>query len=415
MRLGFACAWDRRPELTWSGTSWNLRAALRDRAAATTGTQDVVDVVDVGISYPPAVRLALKAACARRHDGRWVSLWKHSRAARRYGEVAVRGGLRRHQPDVLLQVQDLAVADRPYLLFQDLSYDVLADYAGRPDGLVNFPSLSAGAVARLRERQRRVYAGAAGVLAMSRWFADHLVDVSGLPADRVHVVHPGIGVPGPFGTSPSGTTPSGRPDRGRADRDRVGRQRRRLLFVGRDFHRKGGEVVLAALEVLRREVDPAVTLTVAGPRTWPLAGPVPTGVRFLGPVPVDRVGTLYADHDLFVLPSRFEAFGIVFVEALAAGLPCVGRRAFAMPEIITPGRNGDLIGASEGHGAAGRAAEAVELASVVAQVLADDGIYRSTAAGAAEVTRHFSWQRAADDVLGIAGKVAGTAGRRRLV
>ncbi|HEX5496882.1 MAG TPA: glycosyltransferase family 4 protein [Mycobacteriales bacterium] len=404
MRLGFACAWDPRPELTWSGTSWSLRAALRERAGAGT-------VVDVGIDYPPAVRLALKAACARRHDGRWVSMWRHSRAARRYGEAAVRRQVRRQDPDVVLQVQDLAVLDRPYLLFQDLSYDVLIEYAGHPGGLVNFPTLSQDAVRRLRDRQREVYAGAAGVLAMSRWFADHLVTVTGLPADRVHVVHPGASA-----FRNARPAPDGRPD-DRSESDRLHRPRRRLLFVGRDFHRKGGEIAVAALAGLRREVDPAVTLTVVGPRVWPMPGPVPEGVRFLGALPANRVGALYAEHDLFVLPSRFEAFGIVFVEALSAGLPCVGRRAFAMPEIITPGRNGDLIGpgpdAARDRGGDGSAdadaADVAELVAVVARLLADDAIYRSTAAAVPAVARHFRWERAADDVAGIAAEVARSA------
>ena len=89
---------------------------------------------------------------------------------------------------------------------------------------------------------------------------------------------------------------------------------------------KGIDLAVAALAVLRAEIDPAITLTVAGPDRWQLPGAVPDGVDFRGYVPPDEVGRLMDTHDLFVLPSRLEAFGIVFVEALARGLPCVGRR-----------------------------------------------------------------------------------------
>lgn len=374
MLLGFACAWERPPEPTWSYTPWNLRAALRGSA----GSGD--EVRDVGVNYPRALRLALKASCARRHGRRWVSMWRHSRAARGYGAAVLRRAARRDGCDLVLQVQDLAVVDRPYLLVQDLSYDVLLEHGAATGELEHFPTLSRDAVLRLRDRQRAVYARAAGVLAMSQWFADHLVAVSGVPRDRVHVVNPGA-------SALAGMSPEP------AVRDRP---RRRLLFVGKDFHAKGGDQVLAALAVLRRDVDPAVTLTVVGPRDWPLPGEPPAGVRFAGRLPVAQLSALYAEHDLFVMPSRFEGFGIAFVEALAHGLPCVARQAFAMPEIVRPGHNGTLVSTDDPG----------ELATTVAELLADDAVFASTAAAAPEVARHYTWSRAAEQVWSVARQVA---------
>lgn len=375
VRLGFACAWDVPAELTWSHTPWNLRAALRERA----------DVVDLGISYPPAVRLALKAACARRHGGRWVSMWRHSRPARGYGQQVLRRAVRRHPVDAVLEIQDLAVLPGRYLLYQDLSYDVLLERADQAGGLTHFPTLSQDAVLRLRDRQRTVYRGAAAVLAMSRWFADHLVAVSGVPADRVHVVHPGA----------SALRPRDPAVAEQVHKRRMGEPRQRLLFVGKDFHTKAGELVVAALARLRREHDPQTTLTVIGPDRWPLAGEVPAGVDFRGRLPVDAVARAYDEHDLFVLPSRFEGFGIAFVEALAHGLPCVGRRAFAMPEIVQPGVNGDLIAGDDPD-------DPADLAERIAALLADDATYQRTHQRAGEVAGYYSWGRAADQVLALA-------------
>ena len=370
MRLGFACAWDPRPEPTWSYTPWHLRSALCTRT----------DVVDIGMSYPKPVRLPLKALHARRVDGQWVSMWKHSALARKYVENTLRNGERAKPCDVVVEIQDLAQLNTPYLIFQDLSYDVLLDELDMRGTLTHFPSLTRSDAQRLRDRQHKIYERAAGVLAMSRWFADHLVRVSGLPADRVHVVHPGA--------SAGLATSDG-------EREVTQRPRRRLLLVGKDFATKAGDQVLAALAILRKEVDPDITLTVVGPKEWPVAGEPPAGVRFLGRIPIEEVRELYARHDLFVMPSRFEGFGIALVEALSHGLPCVARRAYAMPEIVRPGDNGDLVTGDD----------PAELAGIIARLLADDAMFTRVAEQATEVRDYYSWTRAADDVLKAANQI----------
>lgn len=374
MRLGFACAWDPRPELTWSHTPWNLRNALRER----------IEVVDVGLHYPRAVRTSLKALNARRVDGRWVSMWKHSRLARGYGEASLDRGLRRNPCDVVLQVQDLARVSAPFLILQDLSYDVLFDHMDASGGLVHFPSLTRSDLERLRDRQRGLYASSAGVIAMSQWFADHLVTVSGVPKDKVHVVNPGASAAWSGAEVPAAVT-----------RRRLDGPRRRLLLVGKDFFTKSGPQVVAALAQLRAEVDPEITLTVVGPLAWPMPGEVPPGVTFLGRQPIEKMAAIYDEHDVFVMPSRFEGFGIALVEALARGLPCVARNAFAMPEIVEHGRNGALV----------RTDESAELAGVIAGLLMDDSVFERTAAEAASVRGHYSWERAADEVVAVAHEV----------
>ena len=52
---------------------------------------------------------------------------------------------------------------------------------------------------------------------------------------------------------------------------------------------------------------------------------------------------LFGNASVFCMPSRYEPFGIAFVEAMLAGLPCVGTKAWAMPEIIDDGNTGWLV------------------------------------------------------------------------
>ena len=66
-------------------------------------------------------------------------------------------------------------------------------------------------------------------------------------------------------------------------------------------------------------------------------------VEFLGHVAFDRLVGEYRRADVFCLPSRQEGFGIVFLEAMAAGLPIVAARAAAVPEVVSDGESGILV------------------------------------------------------------------------
>lgn len=366
--LGFACAWDADRAETWSGTPFRLRAAL-----AASGP-----LVDLEAALPRPVQFGLKAASARRVDGRWVSMWKHGPVARRLTEARLTEKARTIDCAAVVTIQDLGILPTPYLIVQDLSYDVLLTEHGAA-GVPHFPSLQRSSLERLRERQQRVYHGAAALLPMSAWLAGRLA-ASGIDPGKIFPIHPGVNVPVAL--------------------DYPVRQRRagpvdRLLFIGRDPHTKALDVVLDAFARLRHELGPAIALTVAGPPGWPRAGPVPTGIDFLGPVSRDRVARLLESHDLFVMPSRLEGFGVAFVEALSRGLPCIGRNAFAMPEIILPGIGGALVEDDDGD----------RLANTIVSTLGDDELYLRCAEDVPRVRRHYTWRRAAREMRAAVARV----------
>ena len=66
-------------------------------------------------------------------------------------------------------------------------------------------------------------------------------------------------------------------------------------------------------------------------------------IIFLGRLTHDELVQYYNLCDYYVMPSIFEAYGLVFVEALCFGLPCIGNNICAMPEFIQDGQNGLLI------------------------------------------------------------------------
>jgi glycosyltransferase involved in cell wall biosynthesis len=387
-RIGYACLWEPVPERTWSYSAWNLRAALRM----------IADTTDIGVQIPRLSRLTLKAIHTRYRGGRLTTSWSYSRLTDAYNAQALRREFARNSEarncDAVLMIDDLAALSVPFFIYYDSSWDALISANESTEAYAALRLITPSTMARRRERQLAVYERATGVIAMSHWFARSLVEQSGVSPEKVHVVHPGVSAGRALkdGRLGSGSDQQSEQLLRRSLRDRAA-PRRRLLFVGRqyhafDFYRKGGDLVLAALALLRRDYDPEITLTIAGPEKWPLPGTPPDGVRFLGSLPPAEVSALYDCHDLFVMPSRLEPFGIVFAEALSRGLPCVARDAYAMPEIVTPGVSGALVATDDKH----------ELAATIAAALADDALYESCYARAPKVAEYFSWERAASDV-----------------
>ena len=92
-----------------------------------------------------------------------------------------------------------------------------------------------------------------------------------------------------------------------------------------------------------RQVIPEARLTIIGPRDLKVDEP---GVQCLGYLSKDDpeqkkvLADAFATARIFCLPTRFEPFGIVFLEAMYCGLPCVGTDAWAVPEMVEDGVTG---------------------------------------------------------------------------
>ena len=103
-------------------------------------------------------------------------------------------------------------------------------------------------------------------------------------------------------------------------------KRRVILFVGRHRYYKGVDILVKSMH----RIDAELWVAGDGPlrADWEKQSNeqgLVDRVRFFGEVPADRLPGLYASADLFVLPStlRAEAYGVVLLEAMASGLPCV--------------------------------------------------------------------------------------------
>jgi glycosyltransferase involved in cell wall biosynthesis len=118
-----------------------------------------------------------------------------------------------------------------------------------------------------------------------------------------------------------------------------------ILFVGKDHRRKGLDVLVEAFCRVREDIPDAVLHVVGASPLWAQRpgiiahGFIPSGT----PEGAIKLRKLYRDASVFCLPTRYEPFGVSFVEAMLAGVPCVGTRSWAVPEIVEEGQTGWLV------------------------------------------------------------------------
>lgn len=123
-----------------------------------------------------------------------------------------------------------------------------------------------------------------------------------------------------------------------------------FLFVGRFEYRKGVDVLFAALpEVFA--VCPLARLDLVGPSnlewfeaavTAPPLQRYRDRIRIRGLVSAAELERCYAACDVLVAPSRYESFGLIYLEAMVWGKPVIGTRSGGIPDVITDGREGLL-------------------------------------------------------------------------
>jgi len=185
-----------------------------------------------------------------------------------------------------------------------------------------------GTAPEIIAREEAEYA-AADAIAVPTRFAAETFEARGIPAEKLLI--------NPYGVDLSRFRPTSRP----AD------ARPRILFVGRVGIRKGVPALLEAFRPLAGEaelhlvgpVEPAMEKLFAG---LPMAG-----VTVRGPVPAVSLPAVYAEADLFCLPSLEEGFPLVLLQAMAAGLPVVTTPECGAADILTPGREGEVVASGD--------------------------------------------------------------------
>lgn len=375
MQVGFSCQWDRVDRRrTWSHTPYHLLTALQ---------QEVGDsIIDVPMELPRIPELFTKLWYARMHATGLLSVASWTPAMYRLRNAALRRAVDRAPAcDAILTIGEHGPIDRPQFVYQDQSVGQFIEYFEQHGVMADVRDVPSMRLLRKRTAiERDTYRTLSVVFTMSEWNARHVISTGTIPADRVHVVGAGINVASDLPTQNDVTR-------------RLEKNQRTVLFVGRHFERKGGDVVVAGVQHARQMSGTDIQLVVAGPTTWPLTGEPPSWVRFIGDAPLERVQSELREADALALPSRFEAYGIAVLEALAAGVPVIGRNDFAMPEMIDRGRTGALVDGNTKE----------EFAEALLSVLGNETMAWETLRRAPEVRARHAWSSVARKMLEVIG------------
>jgi D-inositol-3-phosphate glycosyltransferase len=247
------------------------------------------------------------------------------------------------------------------------------------------------------EIERRVIRRADAIVASTEHERGALVEQYGARREAVAVVPPGADL--------STFEPIGR---GEA-RAALGLDGEVLLFVGRIDPVKGLDTLLEAVRQLEHRPELRL-LVIGGSRPgarhidadeWDLRElaselGIADRISWLGPVEQERLALYYSAADVCVVPSRYESFGLVALEALACGACVVASRVGGLPTIVRDGENGLLVSWRSGEAFA----EAIE------RVLDEPGVAERLRAGALASRERFSWSATASEMLSLYERLA---------
>ncbi len=234
---------------------------------------------------------------------------------------------------------------------------------------------------------RVAFHGSDAVIAVSRSVERELIDF-GIPESRIAVLHPAV-TPFP-------------PTRSRADARRG--DRLEVAFVGRTSREKGLDVLVEAVRLAGEKLH----LTVVGP----VAGDSPLRdlvarenlpVDFAGPLGNRKAREAMEVADVVAIPSLYEPFGIVCVEALQAGALVVASDVGGLREIVAHGTTGVLVPPGD----------AASLAKTLDEIASNPEKYEPIRRRAREAGLRHAWEARAPQLLAFYGRLADRARTRR--
>jgi glycosyltransferase involved in cell wall biosynthesis len=377
----YVTTYDPKDARAWSGLGHHIALCLELAGVA---------LVRVG---PITRRVPLRAGVHRvmaKLTRRSYAIDRDPRVARNYAaEVERRAASVDH--DLVFSPGTIPIAylrdGRPTAFWADATFGGMVEFFreyGRGYARLSRRALRAG-----HELEARALERAAVALYASDWAARSAIVHHGADPERVKVVPFGANMPIEHGRDEVTRFISARP-----------RDRCRMLFVGVDWVRKGGDRAFAVARALNERGVPT-ELHVVG--SSPAENDLPPWLHRHGFVDTSQedgwklLSRLYASAHFLIHPARAECFGVVFSEAAGHGVVSLATRVGGIPTAVRDGVTGALFDAS---------ASADDYADHICKLLEDGGYEQTALAAFDDYERRLSWEAAAKAVREHLGRIA---------
>ncbi len=325
MKIAYATTFDAHDVHNWSGTPFYMSQAL----AAAGHELDYIGGLKRQLPFGFKIKQGLK---------KWLSGQRESPrfnviAAKHYSEQAAQRLNKLHAEVVLApQINPIAYLDckQPIVLWTDAVYSSLVGFYPA------FNNHSRQTIAQGNQMMQACLSRCNLAIFSSDWAARGAIELYGMAPEKVKVV--------PFGANIN--------SRHRLPEVQSWAQARskkpiRFLFIGKRWEQKGGPLVLKVAQALH-EAGEAVELTIVGCKP-PQHEKLPPYIHCPGfiskrtPEGLAQITRLLQESHFLFVPSQGEAYGIVFCEANAYGLPCLTTHVGGISTIVKDGINGQTF------------------------------------------------------------------------
>lgn len=325
LRTAFVTLFDARDVTKMSGTGYNISRCLSRGG--------------VGLEYIGPLKRQISPINIIRHAYNRFALRKNDHPQRDTGFLKhyarqVEAQLRDMDVDLVFASGSLPVSyletDLPLVAWTDCTFANLLDYYPR------YCNMSRRSIRDAHAAEHRLYGRVDQMIFNSDWAAESAISDYGLDRDRAHVISRGANIPGGRTEADINALIDARP-----------KDRCILHFVGVDWERKGGDIAVEAARLLNSRGIPT-ELRVVGVEPK-IKGPLPGFIKPLGwvakstPDGLGRFSQLMSEAHFLILPTRADAYGFVFLEASAFGVPSLAPRTGGVPSAMLDGVNGFLF------------------------------------------------------------------------
>lgn len=181
------------------------------------------------------------------------------------------------------------------------------------------------------------------IMAVSSLVKDELLNLYDIPASKICVIHPGISMDRFFALDREACRQEIRQNNGLSEEDIV------ALFVSMNFELKRLDLVLKSIADLveRKKYNRKLKLLVVGKgnkrKYQTIARSLGIGNRIVFAGVTKEVEKYYLASDIFVMPSKYDTFGLAVLEAMAAGLPVIITGKVGAKDLVEDGVNGFIL------------------------------------------------------------------------